>query len=48
VLVKTLDGYGIPDAFRVTVGRPEDNERFVEALWDALAARREPWDAGRS
>jgi histidinol-phosphate aminotransferase len=48
VLVKTLEGYGIPDAFRVTVGRPEDNERFVEALRDSLAARREPRDAGRS
>jgi histidinol-phosphate aminotransferase len=32
VLVKLLDGFGLPDAIRVSVGGPEDNERFIEAL----------------
>lgn len=32
VLVKLLDGFGLPDAIRVSVGGPQDNERFLEAL----------------
>ena len=36
VLVKLLDGFGLPDAIRVSVGGPEDNERFLEALASVL------------
>ena len=33
--VRRLTGYNMPDAFRITVGKPADNERLLEAL-DAL------------
>jgi histidinol-phosphate aminotransferase len=36
VLVKLLDGFGLPDAIRVSVGGREDNERFLEALAGVL------------
>lgn len=36
VLVKLLDGFGLPDAIRVSVGGPQDNERFLEALASVL------------
>ena len=36
VLVKLLDGFGLPDAIRVSVGGAEDNERFLEALASVL------------
>jgi histidinol-phosphate/aromatic aminotransferase/cobyric acid decarboxylase-like protein len=39
VRVKSLEAYGVPDAFRVSVGRPEENDRFVESLSDVLAPR---------
>ena len=39
VKVKWLEGYGLPDAFRVSVGRPEENDRFVQALTEVLAPR---------
>ncbi len=32
VLVKPLDAFGLPDYIRVSVGRPEENERFIQAL----------------
>jgi histidinol-phosphate aminotransferase len=37
VLVKRLDAFGLPDAIRVSVGLPEENERFLEALASAVA-----------
>ena len=37
VLVKALEGFGLRDAIRVTVGRPEENERFLQALASGLA-----------
>lgn len=37
VIVRPLDSYGYPDAIRVSVGRPEENRRFVEALREVLA-----------
>jgi histidinol-phosphate aminotransferase len=27
-----MDGYKLPDYIRVTIGLPEENERFIEAL----------------
>ena len=32
ILVRIVKGYGFPDALRITVGRPEDNTRVLEAL----------------
>lgn len=36
VIVRPMDGYGMPDHIRVTVGRQEENERLVAALKDVL------------
>ena len=32
VIVRTLAEYGLPNHFRVTVGLPEENQRFLDAL----------------
>jgi histidinol-phosphate aminotransferase len=32
VIVRPMDGYGLPEYLRVTIGLPEENRRFVEAL----------------
>ena len=37
VIVRPLASYGFPDCIRVTVGRPEENRRFIEALRQVLA-----------
>jgi len=37
VIVRPVAGYGMPDHLRVTVGLPEENERFLAALARALA-----------
>jgi len=36
VIVRPVGGYGMPDHLRVTVGLPEENERFLAALAAAL------------
>ncbi len=36
VIVRPVSGYGMPDHLRVTVGRAEENERFLQALAAAL------------
>ena len=36
VIVRPLAGYGMPGHLRVTVGLPEENEKFLEALKTAL------------
>jgi len=36
VIVRPVAGYGMPDHLRVTVGLPEENERFLTALAVAL------------
>lgn len=36
VIVRPMDGYGLPDYVRVTVGLPEENEHFIDALKQAL------------
>lgn len=38
VIVRAGEPLGIPGYLRVTIGRPEDNRRFAEALPEALAA----------
>jgi histidinol-phosphate aminotransferase len=37
VIVRPLASYGYPDRIRVNAGRPEENQRFVEALKEVLA-----------
>jgi histidinol-phosphate aminotransferase len=34
-----MDGYGLPEYLRVTIGLPEENARFIEALETVLRAR---------
>jgi histidinol-phosphate aminotransferase len=36
VIVRPMDGYGFPEHLRVTVGLPDENRRFVDALADVL------------
>ena len=36
VIVRSIDSYNLPRHIRVTVGRPEDNHRFLEALGKVL------------
>lgn len=38
VIVRPLAGYGYPEHLRVSVGRPEENLRFIEALRQVLEA----------
>ena len=40
VIVRPLASYGLPEWLRVTIGLPEQNERFLAALGDALTALR--------
>ncbi len=40
VIVRPVDNYGLPEWLRVTVGLPEENETFLRALPEALAAAR--------
>lgn len=37
VIVRPIGGYGMPEWLRVSIGLPEENERFIAALSDALA-----------
>jgi len=36
VIVRPLESYGLPEWIRVSVGRPEENRRFIEALRQVL------------
>ncbi len=38
VIVRPVGGYGMPDHLRVTIGLPEENERFLAALAASLAS----------
>nr|BBJ04379.1 histidinol-phosphate aminotransferase 2 [Marinobacter nauticus] len=38
VIVRPIAGYGMPRHLRVSVGLPEENERFLDALSQSLAA----------
>jgi histidinol-phosphate aminotransferase len=40
VIVRPVANYGLPEWLRITVGLPEENEVFLRALPDALAAAR--------
>lgn len=37
VIVRPIAGYGMPEWLRVSIGLPEENTRFIEALTGALA-----------
>src|SRR5262249_22290947 len=39
VIVRPLAGYEMPDHLRVTVGTPQENERFLEALKKVMNLR---------
>jgi len=39
IIVRPMDGYGLPDYIRVTVGRSEDNTRFIYDLEQVLGNR---------
>jgi histidinol-phosphate aminotransferase len=36
VIVRPMDNYDLPGTIRVTVGKPEENERFLDALQEVL------------
>lgn len=36
VIIRPLDGYKFPDYIRVTIGLPEENKRFIEALKEKI------------
>lgn len=38
VIVRPIAGYGLPDWLRVTIGRPEENARFLDVLRQSLDA----------
>ena len=40
MIVRPMDVYGFPAHVRVTVGLPEENARFVDALGQVLADTR--------
>jgi len=42
IIVRPIGGYKMPRHLRVTVGLPEENERFLAALGRVLASRRSP------
>ena len=37
VIVRSMHAYGLDNYIRISVGRPEENQRFVESLKEALA-----------
>ncbi|MBI5166718.1 MAG: histidinol-phosphate transaminase [candidate division NC10 bacterium] len=40
VIVRPMGGYHLPTHFRVTIGTPPENERFIQSLKEALAFSR--------
>jgi histidinol-phosphate aminotransferase len=38
VIVRPMDAYGFGDHIRVTLGRPDENDRFLAAMAEALRA----------
>lgn len=40
VIVRPMDGYGLPEYVRVTVGLPAENKHFIHALKDVLSEKR--------
>ncbi len=37
VIVRPMRGFGLPDHVRISIGLPEENERFIKALGEILA-----------
>ncbi|MCZ6679565.1 MAG: histidinol-phosphate transaminase [Candidatus Poribacteria bacterium] len=37
VIVRPVAGYGFPNSIRVTIGKPEENERFVNTLKEVMS-----------
>ena len=40
VIVRPVANYGLPQWLRVTIGLPEENDRFIAALREVLPAAR--------
>lgn len=38
VIVRAMDGYGFKDAIRVTIGRQQENERFIQVLTELIGS----------
>lgn len=36
IIVRPMAAFGLPDAFRVSVGKPHDNQKFIEVLGEVL------------
>jgi hypothetical protein len=36
IIVRAMDSYGLPEHIRISVGLPEENERFIRALANVL------------
>ncbi|MFH0887073.1 MAG: aminotransferase class I/II-fold pyridoxal phosphate-dependent enzyme, partial [bacterium] len=36
IIVRPMDSFGMSNAIRVTIGRPADNQRFIQALKNIL------------
>jgi histidinol-phosphate aminotransferase len=41
VIVRPMDGYGLPDHVRITIGKPAENRRCIEVLQKVLAGRKQ-------
>lgn len=39
VIVRPMDGYGLPDHIRITIGTADENDRCIHALKAVLGAR---------
>ena len=37
MIVRAMNSYGLDNYIRISVGRPEENQRFVESLKEVLA-----------
>lgn len=42
VIVRAMEGYGYPDAIRVTIGKQEENKRFLEVLTPLVSINSQP------
>lgn len=37
IIVRPMDGYGLPDFIRISVGRPEENKAFLDVLMEEVS-----------
>ena len=46
VIVRPMNGYGLPEHVRITIGTAEENERSISALREVLAEEAETTPSG--